>query len=229
MNTSPSSTAVFLHCPCLPPLLLLSPSASAPLHRRCLPPPPLPPPTAAASPLLLRPPIPAASPDSCCLPPFLLRPLLAAAFRHRFWPSLPGLRLPQLLPIPPTSAAPTFTGANPPPPHPPGVPPPPLVLPTPTGRRSHSGDRSHRMVWQDTWVRNGRKAAPSISGGGRPPLEGTTSNDSNARRRWCWLAHVRGGDRRRSCMAVMCGAAATMAHPCQMPSPTESMAAYRVK
>ena len=187
MIISLRSTAVFLHCRCLPPLPLLSPSASASLHRRCLPPPPLPPHIAAALPhprcvpRFLRPsPFPTASPLRCC-------------------PSSQVLALPTRAP-PPATAAPL--------PH--WHCPPPLV----------GADTAATVVtkWcgKDTRVKNGREAAAPISGGGRPPLEGTTSNDSNARPGWRWLALVRGGEWRRSCMAVMHGAASSMAqYPAQ--------------
>jgi len=170
-------------------------TSAASLHRCCLP-------TS-----LLRPSIPVLSPDSCGLPPLLLSRLFTAALCHRFWPSLPGLRPSQLLPISATSAVAPLTGtAFPPsvlpPPSTRAAPPAPLVLPTPTGRRSHSGDHKHGMVWQ---VHLGQER----EGGGSP--------------------NQRGGKRRRSCMADMHGAAASMAHPCQLPSPTESTDAYRVK
>jgi len=69
-------------------------------------------------------------------------------------------------------------------------------------------------------------AAP-ISGGGRPPLDGTTRNDRNTRSRWRLLAHVRVGERRRSCVAACMEA--SMAHLFQRRSPTESTAANRIK
>jgi len=34
-------------------------------------------------------------------------------------------------------------------------------------------------------------------------LAGTPSNDCKARRRWWWLAHVRGGERRRTVHQLM--------------------------
>ena len=117
---------------CFPPLPLPPPTAAAFSQCISLPPPPLPPSTAAAS------------PHRCCAPPSPLRPPIPAAFPLSY--CVPSSLLPFV-----TGSGPPYQGSDP---HncypflPLVLPPPPLVLPTPTGRRSHSGDRSHGMVWQ---------------------------------------------------------------------------------
>ena len=87
------------------------------------------------------------------------------------------------------------------------LPPPEWVLPLLPGlskrRQPQRRPLSRNGGGKGTWVRNRREAAAPIGGRGRPPLAGTPSNDCKARRRWWWLAHVRGGERRRTVHQLM--------------------------